>query len=419
MVRKCFISDDWTVESGSYFLGNKFHPCAVLVPLDDDIGKEIIKHAVDVGVAIAGFCKTANIGIEKVICNILANPNIRYIIVAGNENPGHKSGKAIINLWKYGIDPRTRRIMCGSDKPCMDIPTGYVPNLPLDAIERFRKQIIYVIDLLIDGKEVTKENVLEYVLNAIRGTIQEPENRIILKVKNQEYTLYDPGAFDEKPYIITITSKADKTYIETLSPYLTVIVTKSIAKAYEEILPLIENYGYIVDTHYGTTKELMNVVVHILDPNDNKIPEKYPLASKDYIQKYCEALIKGEHIEGFEYSYGERLRIKFGDQLEELISKLIQDLSTRQGLVALWDPYHDLKSKVPPCLTHIQILIRDRKIHLIAYLRSHDFKNAFIHNAFGLREIMMYIRDRLREVGIDLELGTLTMIVSSCHIYLS
>ncbi len=205
MVFKCSVPDNWTVEPAIFYMGNKYHPCAVLVPLDDDIGRDIIRHVVDMGVAVAGFCKTANIGLEKVVCNVLANPNIRWIIVAGHENPGHRSGKAIVMLSRYGVDLETRRIMCG-DRPCKDIPTGYLPNIPLYAIERFRRQV-KVVDILIDGKEVTEENVLELTCMAVYGAIQEPKNMIKMHIKGTEYRLFDPGAFDSKPFKVTITGK--------------------------------------------------------------------------------------------------------------------------------------------------------------------------------------------------------------------
>ncbi len=238
MVYKCPVSDLWIVEPAIVFIGNKFHPCAVLVPLDDDVGREIIRHVVDMGVAIAGFCKTANIGIEKVICNVLANPNIRWIVVAGHENPGHKSGKAIVMLHRYGIDPKTRRIMCGPDNPCTDIPTGYIPNIPLEAVERFRRQI-KVVDILIDGKEVTEENVLELTCLTVHGTTQEPKNRIKLKIKSIEYELYDPGAFDTKPYKTTITDR--ESTVESIGTDHAFIRTYSIQQLEKEIKKLIKN----------------------------------------------------------------------------------------------------------------------------------------------------------------------------------
>ena len=417
MVFKCKVPDNWTVEPGIYYLGNKLHPVAVFVPFDDDIGKDIIKHVVDMGVAIAGFCKTANIGLEKAICNILANPNIRFVIVAGNECPGHKSGKAIINLWRYGVNPKTKRILCGPNKPCDDIPTGYIPNLPIEAIERFRRQVT-VIDLIIDGKEVTKENVIEFVVKTVHACVQEPWNKQVITIKGITYELYDPGAFDKEPYIIQITKGIEKSYIETLSDTLTVVISQSIADAYRQILPLIKYFGKDVVTHYGKTKELLNVVIHILNPLIDEIPSEYPLANRNYIEKYCKTLVSGGHIEGYEYSYGERLRRKFGDQLTKLIDKLCSDISTRQGIISLWSPFEDLDSNVSPCITHIQVIVRDDKVHLVAFFRSHDFEKAFIHNTFGLRELMLYIVNELNRKGITVKPGTITMYITSCHMYL-
>ena len=33
--------------------------------------------------------QTEDIGFEKIVCNVVANPNIRYIIVGGPEPEGH------------------------------------------------------------------------------------------------------------------------------------------------------------------------------------------------------------------------------------------------------------------------------------------------------------------------------------------
>lgn len=239
MVYKCNVPDNWPVEPGVFYLGNKYHPCAVLVPLDDELGQTILKHVIDMGVAIAGFCKTANIGLEKVVCNILANPNIRYIIVAGHENPGHKSGKAIVMLHRYGVDPKTRRILCGPDTPCRDIPTGYLLNIPIEAIERFRRQV-QVLDLIVDGKDVTEENVLELTCRAVYATVQEPKNKIVLTVKGQTYELFDPGAFDKKPYIVTIFEKLQKDVI-TYDTLTRTIISKNIEQAKDLLRKELEN----------------------------------------------------------------------------------------------------------------------------------------------------------------------------------
>ena len=47
------------------------------------------------GAALSGTVQTENIGLEKIICKLVANPNIRYLILAGPESEGHLIGQAL------------------------------------------------------------------------------------------------------------------------------------------------------------------------------------------------------------------------------------------------------------------------------------------------------------------------------------
>jgi tetrahydromethanopterin S-methyltransferase subunit A len=85
-------------------------------------------------VAIYGPLKTENIGIEKIVANIISNPNIRYLVVCGEDIRGHRSGISLVALHKNGIDDQHRII----DAPGA-IP--YIENINSEAIERFRSQI--------------------------------------------------------------------------------------------------------------------------------------------------------------------------------------------------------------------------------------------------------------------------------------
>ncbi|MHA2070440.1 MAG: tetrahydromethanopterin S-methyltransferase subunit A [Candidatus Thorarchaeota archaeon] len=88
--------------------------------------------------AIIGTCKTENIGIERVIINIISNPSIRFLILSGPEVPGHLTGSSMKSLYENGVDPDTRRI---KDAPGA-IP--YIENVPLEGVERFRHQVEFV-----------------------------------------------------------------------------------------------------------------------------------------------------------------------------------------------------------------------------------------------------------------------------------
>ena len=383
MVKKCHVPDDWTLDyystwRGDYRLGNKYSPVAVLIPTKDDLGLKLQEVAINSGVAIAGFCYTSNVGIEKVIQNILANPNIRYLIVTGHENK-HKSGKAIIMLWKYGIDEKTRRIKCSEDEACSeeDIPTGYVPNLPLEAIERFRQQV-KVIDYLWNDNVVKEENTtvnevtigsksfkiryipvdvdenevyiglfykdkneyLEGLRFLIHSCIQEIENNVpvhvIGKYLEEYYNLYDSGAFDDKPYIVKIEKKEvePEVNVNILDNGRIVILEAPDPKhAYLSYMKLIESgvIGFERPTRHGLTRDAILIeIIHYIPrfkfrEEDGKIiiedfefdeyvPETYPLKNKEYFKMYCEDILNGINRTGETYAYGEILR-KFGKEL--------------------------------------------------------------------------------------------------------
>ena len=49
-------------------------------------------YPVEAGSALSGTLQTANIGLEKIIRKLVANPNIRYLVLGGPESDGHRTG---------------------------------------------------------------------------------------------------------------------------------------------------------------------------------------------------------------------------------------------------------------------------------------------------------------------------------------
>jgi tetrahydromethanopterin S-methyltransferase subunit A len=125
---------EWPITSGEYVLGNMSSPVAVLI---------VGRGAVDVPAelfCIKGILKTENIGLEKVVANIISRPSIRVLVLCGMEEFGHFPGDAIRNLMKNGMDEHNRII-----GPRSAIP--FLCDLPQDAIRRFQEQV-EVVDLL-------------------------------------------------------------------------------------------------------------------------------------------------------------------------------------------------------------------------------------------------------------------------------
>jgi len=134
---------DYPPEEGRYLRGNDFSPAAVVIILNTEREnippwiENLVRAGVEAGAAIAGTVQTANIGIEKIICNIVANTNIRYLILGGPESDGHHTGDAIKALMKNGVDKK--KLIIGTDALS---PTLF--NVPGEFIDRFRQQVTLV-----------------------------------------------------------------------------------------------------------------------------------------------------------------------------------------------------------------------------------------------------------------------------------
>lgn len=120
-------NEEWPPVSGDFEVGTPSHCVAICT-----LGKKI---SVDTDYAIIGSCKTENIGIERVIINVISNPNIRFLILSGPEVPGHLTGRSMRALYNNGVDQQTRKIIDAEGA----IP--YIENIPLEGIEQFREQV--------------------------------------------------------------------------------------------------------------------------------------------------------------------------------------------------------------------------------------------------------------------------------------
>ena len=124
-----------------------------------------------------------------------------------------------------------------------------------------------------------------------------------------------------------------------------------------------------------------------------------------------------------------------GDGLNQIYHSIIKRLSlspnSRRAIAITWVPEMDVNSDEPPCLQLIQCFIRDQQLHMTCYFRSNDMLSAWGANAYGLAHLMEYIVRKICdecyrlfcETGeeeycwTDLNVGTLTTISSSAHIY--
>jgi len=194
-MKKFQLTYDWPIEQGKYLVSNPFSPVGVVVILAtpyDKIPKEteeLVRAGVEKGAGISGTLQTANIGIEKIAVNLVSNPNIRYLILAGRES-GHFPADALKALFRNGIDEKGYILNTKA-------PTAILKNIPKEIIERLRKRI-----QLIDLSGIIGIDILE---KAVWSCYQE--NETPFDTERVKYLLCDNGAFPEEPIIYRLTDK--------------------------------------------------------------------------------------------------------------------------------------------------------------------------------------------------------------------
>ncbi len=174
MVDKTEVVSGWPLETGDYAVGDSQSPVAVVT-----LGSKMSEEIVEMGAAIAGPLHTENLGIEKVVTNLVSNPNIRFLVVCGSEVQGHITGETVKALYENGIDPDTKSIL----KSPGAIP--FVENLPLEAVDRFQEQLT-IIDM------INNENLEE------------------ISAKISECIENDPGCYEEEAMIIELNEKEEE-----------------------------------------------------------------------------------------------------------------------------------------------------------------------------------------------------------------
>jgi tetrahydromethanopterin S-methyltransferase subunit A len=192
---------DYPPEEGRYIRGNDFSPVAVAIILNCDADKippeleRLVRAGIESGAALSGTVQTENIGFEKIVCNVVANPNIRYLVLGGPESEGHLTGEALKALISNGVDGKKRIVGTNAPHP-------FLFNLPMEFIERFRKQVS-LIDLQFEGDA----NIMR---KAVWSCYQENA------VEFRGYSLFDPGSFPEPPLSGRITWRVTQPWAEPL-----------------------------------------------------------------------------------------------------------------------------------------------------------------------------------------------------------
>jgi tetrahydromethanopterin S-methyltransferase subunit A len=132
----------WPPLPGSYRTFRYHAPVAVCV-LNSDQLIDPVAAAQPEAIAITGTLQTENLGIERLITNVLANPFIRFVVVCGadsRQTVGHLPGQSLIALARNGMNAERRIIGAEGKRPVLR-------NLDHAAVDHFRTTV-EVVDLV-------------------------------------------------------------------------------------------------------------------------------------------------------------------------------------------------------------------------------------------------------------------------------
>ena len=202
-------SSNWPVEKGEYFIGNEKSTIAICTLASTGLPQKIIDETKD-QIAIAGFCETENIGVEKIVKNIITNSNIRYLILCGNDSGngkmGHLSGQALLSLHANGISEKEKIIGAKGKRPVLK-------NATEEQIKIFQAQVEIV--------DLTGTTSLEEIKNVV--TIYHKKNKppfyksVATNSLNKIITAQNPErlVLDKKGFFVIIPQKDEnKIYVE-------------------------------------------------------------------------------------------------------------------------------------------------------------------------------------------------------------
>lgn len=317
-------------------------------------------------------------GANYIIRNILAYPQIRYLIVCGAELSG--SGATISSFFEKGITD-DYQVIGEQHAPIHK-------EIPKDALESFRANV-----------------TIERLIGEVKPDV--------IKAKLRVYQPRGGGLFRDPEMFAEPKITASEDQLPTDSVFK---VTRAKAvDAWLELLKIILRFGEIRQSFHGNKlKEVFNLaaVVTAEDPDHWYLPEWLPISRQD-VANYLPSIMTAER--GTEdYTYGERFWNFNGvNQVDTvMVDYLKRYPSDRAALAVLFDPMRDHKARSAPCITLVQATGSAEQLSFSAYVRSHSIFSGWLLNVLGLRTLQKYVADKL-----GWKLGALTVFSNCAHIY--
>jgi thymidylate synthase len=361
------------------------------------VKQSVVKHLEPHEFAAIGQLYSPTRGISFLLRNLLVNPHVRYLVVLNATREDQNAGGCLclMDFFRNGFHGG----LSDTGRPCWVIQSEIAGYIDAEIPD-------HALTLLRDSLTVTEATTISAAVGQIKANALQPL-----------------VPYHDQPLEFSL-STLDSDQIQLPGPYYGHrIEGPTIADTWVKIIHRIRTTGLTRPTAYdGPWQELVDVVAIVTaEPPDFYIPEpNYLPCNRPFIQEYVSQMLDDRpRADGVKYTYGTRLRSWFGkDQIQQVVQKLAQDVSSTRAVMSLWDVNDPEFSDSPPCLNHIWVRVADSELSLTATFRSNDMFSAWPANAIGLRALQQHLRDELVAItGQALTLGALITISQSAHIY--
>jgi tetrahydromethanopterin S-methyltransferase subunit A len=244
------VRGEWPTVMGEYFVLDSTAPVTVTTLASVSLAEELANQKPD-GLALVGKLETENIGIDKVVKNVISNPAIHYLIVAGVESGGHQSGNALVSLAQNGVDENNRVVGSIAKRPVLK-------NSSRADIDTFRSQV-QVVDLrgCEDSREIARQvSHLAYQVKS-EGEIdrEKGENEFFIPLSQLDEPM-ESGLCEDSQCSCHQETSAEPVDLVTAKAEPTVRLDKA---GYFVIMPVPERNVIYVE-HYSYDNSLLHVI---------------------------------------------------------------------------------------------------------------------------------------------------------------
>ena len=370
-------------------------------------------------------------GIDLLVRNLLANPQIRVIIVDGPD-------------LRPDVTASLREVFSVGRDPITDEETN------IDRLPTFLAESLFTTEAPL-YKPVPGDPLFEAVCLMLRGvkllTVEEwdtsgmgAEGNLAAHVEDRDRAGGASFLKPPKPPTLDVLPHGDPGHR---------VVGDTLAEVWPRALEQAMRFGRKAPTQYGETREVLALTSVVRNPTatldefmarltrdiDTGEPvtlhDPHPVLGFTYqdVETYYRQLVgldpKGER----DYSYGSRMRGKGAkipshmppgyvigsvtDQIAAVEKLLAEKPDTRAAFLTPWRPDEDSgKESGRPCLDGVRFRAVDGALHMFVTFRSHDLYAGHPQN---LAALCLWLIEEAKT--LDMPVGTLTCTSWSAHVY--